>query len=145
MSFVGITEGAIPFTLVKASRLIPVNVIGAALGAGVCAALGTDAIIPPLGGMYGFITMQYLDDPDCGVEVVVFGHTHIPDYRYFGDNRFYVNSGTWIDINLDAAPDLTRTFALVTTGDIDLASLCRYEKTGTVTDISENNSAATRR
>ena len=57
MGFIGITEGAIPFTLVKASRLIPVNVIGAALGAGIAALLGADAVIPPLGGMYGFITM----------------------------------------------------------------------------------------
>lgn len=57
MGFLGITEGAIPFTLVKPSRLIPVNVIGSALGAGVAALLGADAVIPPLGGMYGFITM----------------------------------------------------------------------------------------
>lgn len=57
MGFIGITEGAIPFTLVKASRLIPVNVIGVALGAGIAALLGADAVIPPLGGMYGFITM----------------------------------------------------------------------------------------
>lgn len=58
MSFIGITEGAIPFTLVKPSRLIPINIIGSALGAGICAAFGTDAIIPPLGGWYGAITMQ---------------------------------------------------------------------------------------
>ena len=57
MGFIGITEGAIPFTLVKASRLIPVNVIGASLGAGIAALLGADAVIPPLGGMYGFFTM----------------------------------------------------------------------------------------
>lgn len=57
MGFVGITEGAIPFTLVSPLRLIPVNVIGSALGAGVTAALGTAAEIAPLGGMYGFITM----------------------------------------------------------------------------------------
>lgn len=57
MGFVGITEGAIPFTLVKPAMLIPVNMIGAALGAGICALCGTDAVIPPLGGMYGFITM----------------------------------------------------------------------------------------
>jgi PTS system fructose-specific IIC component len=57
MGFIGITEGAIPFTLVKPTRLIPVNIIGGALGAAICALLGTDAIIPPLGGMYGFVTM----------------------------------------------------------------------------------------
>lgn len=58
MSFIGITEGAIPFTLVKPSRLIPINVIGSALGAAACALLGSDATIPPLGGWYGAITMQ---------------------------------------------------------------------------------------
>lgn len=57
MGFVGITEGAIPFTLVKPTRLIPVNMIGGALGAAVVALLGTGAEISPLGGMYGFITM----------------------------------------------------------------------------------------
>lgn len=57
MSFIGITEGAIPFTLVKPSVLIPVNVVGSALGAAVCALCGTDAVIPPLGGWYGFVTM----------------------------------------------------------------------------------------
>ena len=58
MSFIGITEGAIPFTLVKPTRLIPINIIGSALGAGVAALLGSDAVIPPLGGWYGAITMQ---------------------------------------------------------------------------------------
>ncbi len=57
MGFIGITEGAIPFTLVKASRLIPVNMIGGALGAATCYLLGATATIPPVGGMYGFISI----------------------------------------------------------------------------------------
>lgn len=57
MGFVGITEGAIPFTLVKASRLVPVNMIGGALGAAVTCLLGAKASIPPVGGIYGFITI----------------------------------------------------------------------------------------
>ena len=57
MAFVGITEGAIPFTLSNPLKLIPVNVIGSGLGAAVAAAFGTMANISPLGGMYGFITM----------------------------------------------------------------------------------------
>ena len=52
-----ITEGAIPFTLVKASRLVPVNMIGGALGAAVTCLLGAKASIPPVGGIYGFITI----------------------------------------------------------------------------------------
>ncbi len=58
MGFIGITEGAIPFTLVKASRLIPVNMIGGALGAAICCLLGAKATIPPVGGMYGFISVS---------------------------------------------------------------------------------------
>ena len=57
MGFVGITEGAIPFTLVKASRLVPLNMLGCALGAAVTCLLGAKATIPPVGGIYGFITI----------------------------------------------------------------------------------------
>ena len=57
MGFIGITEGAIPFTLVKASRLIPINMIGGALGAAICCIFGATANIPPVGGMYGFISI----------------------------------------------------------------------------------------
>lgn len=57
MGFIGITEGAIPFTLVKASRLIPINMIGGAIGAAICCIFGATANIPPVGGMYGFISI----------------------------------------------------------------------------------------
>lgn len=57
MGFIGITEGAIPFTLVSPAKLIPVNMIGGALGAGLCALLGATATIPPVGGMYGFVSI----------------------------------------------------------------------------------------
>lgn len=57
MGFIGITEGAIPFTLVKASRLVPVNMIGGALGAAITCLLGANATIPPVGGMYGFVSV----------------------------------------------------------------------------------------
>ncbi|MDD8048235.1 MAG: PTS fructose transporter subunit IIC [Thomasclavelia sp.] len=57
MGFIGITEGAIPFTLVKPTILIPVNMVGGALGAGICCLLGATANIPPVGGMYGFISI----------------------------------------------------------------------------------------
>ena len=58
MGFIGITEGAIPFTLVKASRLVPINMIGGALGAGITCLLGAKATIPPVGGMYGFVSIS---------------------------------------------------------------------------------------
>lgn len=57
MGFIGITEGAIPFTLVSPAKLIVTNMIGGALGAGICALLGATADIPPVGGMYGFVSI----------------------------------------------------------------------------------------
>lgn len=85
MSFIGITEGAIPFTLVKPTRLIPINVIGSALGAGIGAALGTIAEIPPLGGWYGFITMVnpwgYLIGIAVGGLFIAITSTALVDFR----------------------------------------------------------------
>lgn len=59
MGFIGITEGAIPFTLVKPTRLVPINMIGGALGAAVTCLLGATAEIPPVGGIYGFISISH--------------------------------------------------------------------------------------
>lgn len=85
MSFIGITEGAIPFTLVKPTRLIPINVIGSALGAGIGAAFGTIAEIPPLGGWYGFITMVnpwgYLIGIAIGGLFIALAATALVDFR----------------------------------------------------------------
>ncbi len=83
---------------------------------------------------------QYIDGVDSGIEVVAFGHTHIPDFHDFGDGRFYVNSGTWIDHNLDAAS--TRTFAVITTGPTDSAALYRYDAKGTASEITAENADA---
>jgi UDP-2,3-diacylglucosamine pyrophosphatase LpxH len=80
---------------------------------------------------------QYLENPNNGIEVVVFGHTHIPDFHDFGDNRYYVNDGTWIDNNLDAGP--TRTFAVITTGTTDSAMLCQYGVDGSISNISSDS------
>ncbi len=57
MGFIGITEGAIPFTLVKPTRLVPVNMIGGAIGTAVTCLLGAKAEIPPVGGIYGFVSI----------------------------------------------------------------------------------------
>lgn len=59
MGFIGITEGAIPFTLVKPQFLIPINMVGAAIGTSVIALLGAKADIPPVGGIYGFISITH--------------------------------------------------------------------------------------
>lgn len=78
--------------------------------------------------------IQYLDDLANGIEVVVFGHTHVPDFHDFGGGRYYVNEGTWIDDNLDA--DLTRTFAVITTGERDTAAIFHYREDGTAIDVT---------
>lgn len=83
---------------------------------------------------------QYLEKTGSGIDVVVFGHSHIPDFHDFGDGRYYVNDGTWIDKNLDA--DLTRTFAVITTGATDSAALYLYGTDGSVTDVSAESTDA---
>lgn len=59
MGFIGITEGAIPFTLVKPQVLIPINMLGGAVGAAVCSLLGARGDIPPVGGIYGFVSVTH--------------------------------------------------------------------------------------
>lgn len=83
---------------------------------------------------------QYLENPDNDIEVVVFGHTHVPDFYDLGDGRYYVNDGTWIDTNLNADPDLTRTFAVITTGEVDSAALYQYGTDGSISDITAASS-----
>lgn len=104
MSFIGITEGAIPFTLVKPTRLIPINVIGSALGAGVAALLGADAVIPPLGGWYGAVTMQnpwgYLIGIAVGGLFIAFAATALVDFNVSDDMEEKVNVDD-IEINFE--------------------------------------------
>ena len=57
MGIIGITEGAIPFTLSNPLKLVPINMLGCAVGAGIAALLGVHPIMPPVGGLYGFISL----------------------------------------------------------------------------------------
>lgn len=85
---------------------------------------------------FGQAKTQYLDNQSENVDVVVFGHTHVPTYQDLGGGKYYLNDGTWIDHNTDY-PDATRTFAVITTGgDKDTAALYKYTQDGTITDIS---------
>jgi UDP-2,3-diacylglucosamine pyrophosphatase LpxH len=78
---------------------------------------------------------QYLQNPDRNVDVVVFGHTHVPQYRALGNGKVYVNDGTWIDHNTDS-PAATRTFAVITTGSQDTSAVFMYQPDGTIADIT---------
>ena len=79
--------------------------------------------------------VQYLENPDENVDVVVFGHTHVPAYRVTDNGKYYINEGTWIDHNTDY-PEATRTFTVITTGVKTWAGLYKYEEDGAVTDIA---------
>ncbi|KLI75796.1 MULTISPECIES: PTS fructose transporter subunit IIC [Lacticaseibacillus] len=57
MGFIGITEGAIPFTLISPLKLVPINMIAGACGSATTILLGAQANIPPVGGVYGFVTI----------------------------------------------------------------------------------------
>lgn len=86
--------------------------------------------------------IQYIENPKENVDVVVFGHTHVPIYQNMGNGKYYVNDGTWIDDNTDY-PAATRTFAVITTGKKDTALLYTYNEDGSISDISASVSKKT--
>lgn len=55
MGFIGITEGAIPFTMVNPLKLVPINIIGGAMASAIAVIGGVYAKTPPLGGVHGFM------------------------------------------------------------------------------------------
>lgn len=83
---------------------------------------------------------QYLDLDD-GVDVVVFGHTHVPLMETRGDGRtskVYVNSGTWIDNNTDA-PNQTCTYVRIeSTTQSTHVQLRMFNEDGTSTLLAES-------
>ncbi|MCC0783160.1 PTS fructose transporter subunit IIC [Clostridioides sp. ES-S-0108-01] len=85
MGIIGITEGAIPFTLTNPLKLVPVNMIGCALGVGLSALLGVHAIMPPVGGLYGFISVgsgwAYLVGAIFGALVIAILSTILVDFK----------------------------------------------------------------
>lgn len=90
MGFIGITEGAIPFTLVKPQFLIPINMLGGALGAAICSLLGAKGDIPPVGGIYGFVSITngwaYLIGILVGAIVIAVLSTLVVDFNQNTDN-----------------------------------------------------------
>lgn len=57
MGLVGISEGAIPFTLIDPIRMIVVNVIGCAVGSAIAVSLGAVNTIP-ISGIYGWLLVE---------------------------------------------------------------------------------------
>ncbi|TCK62323.1 metallophosphoesterase [Seleniivibrio woodruffii] len=78
---------------------------------------------------------NYLENPAENVDIVVFGHTHVPSYRNIGGGKCYLNSGTWIDHNVDH-PETPRSFVVITTGETNSSAVYSYGKDGSVVDIT---------
>lgn len=57
MGLVGVSEGAIPFAVESPLKVIPVNVIGSAIGAAMAVGLGA-VNQAPISGFYGWFTVQ---------------------------------------------------------------------------------------
>lgn len=77
----------------------------------------------------------YLENPDESVDVVVFGHTHIPGICINENGKIYVNSGTWVDNNT-AYPEATCVFAVITSDDSDTVKLYSYQEDGSLKAIT---------
>ena len=101
-----------------------------------------EATLGALGGTYyeAQARLQFgVDDLDGDTDVVVFGHTHIPDFHEYGDGHYYVNSGTWIDHNVNFKEEdgsyLARTFVVITTVERDEVEMYQYRSDGTLRDV----------
>ncbi len=78
---------------------------------------------------------QYFD-LDTTVDVVVFGHSHVPVINRFQEGynkeKIYANSGTWIDENLIG---LERCFVVIESGEQHTdVRLMQYHEDGTISD-----------
>ena len=79
------------------------------------------------------VTQHFNVDPT--IEVVVFGHTHVPIHRQIAANKVYANSGTWIDNNTQGD---TATFVLIGLGeDADTVELYQYNADGSIKSLSD--------
>lgn len=85
MGILGISEGAIPFTLRNPARLIPLNVLAGALGSMTVALLKAYPIMPPLGGLYGGFTIgnpwAYFLGALVGTAVIAFGANMLVNFN----------------------------------------------------------------
>lgn len=84
MGVIGITEGAIPFTLQNPVKLMPLNVIASSIGAATAILLGANIKMPPIGGMYGFFSVgngwAYLVGGLVGAFIIAFGANFLVDF-----------------------------------------------------------------
>ena len=81
-----------------------------------------------------------VDNAQSDTSVVLFGHTHVPVFYDYGNDHYYVNTGTWIDHNTNYREAdgslLSRTFAVVTTAPSSTAvDIYQYQEDGSLRDL----------
>lgn len=98
----------------------------------------TDAVAQSTSSSYvdaQAVTQYFNVDPT--VEVVVFGHTHVPVYNKIAENKVYANSGTWIDKNTLGE---NATFVLIEMGtEADAVGLYKYNADGSIKPLSSES------
>ncbi len=70
-----------------------------------------------------------------GIQTVVFGHTHVPLVQTFKKGISVLNDGSWVDTRT-GNHNLTRTFAVITTGETDFYNLYQYNTDGSLARVT---------
>jgi len=70
-----------------------------------------------------------------GIQTVVFGHTHVPLVQTFKNGITVLNDGSWVDTRT-GNNNLTRTFAVITTGETDFYNLYQYNDDGSLARVT---------
>jgi UDP-2,3-diacylglucosamine pyrophosphatase LpxH len=81
-------------------------------------------------------TQESIQYDGQGIETVVFGHTHVPLVQKFENGISVVNDGSWVDTRTGNT-NLTRTFAVITTGKTDSYALYQYKEDASLTDVTK--------
>ena len=70
-----------------------------------------------------------------GIQTVVFGHIHAPLVKKFRNDITVINDGSWVDTRT-GNKNLTRTFAVITTGKTDFYNLYQYKDDGSLSRVT---------
>jgi PTS system fructose-specific IIC component len=96
MGILGISEGAIPFTLKNPARLIPLNILAGAMGSMTVALFKAYPIMPPLGGLYGGFTVgnpwAYFLGALVGTLVIAIGANVLVNFNETDANSESINT-----------------------------------------------------
>ena len=105
MGFVGITEGAIPFTLKSPVKLMTLNVIASAIASATAVALGVYETLPPIKGIYGAITvgnpLAYLIGMAVGTLIIGIGANLLVNFTDEEEEVVEENTNTGEDLSIE--------------------------------------------